>query len=685
MDQELTQAGIVIGTVAYMSPEQALDTRSADQRSDIYSLGCTLFFLLTGRSLYHEETGMKTLLAHREQPVPSIREFCEEAPVSLDAVFRTMVAKRPADRLQTMDEVIAALDACVPPPAAPTGRAGRPVPSAPPLRTRTDRDRVWQSRRFRIAAAVTALAAALLGSIYLAVIVIRIKTSQGTTEVSVNDPNAKIEIESQPQGPAVSQLRSPFETSQPVGNDRDRRIGLSSGIAPAAKPKPPVHVVTATVRKGDFDVYLSGLQGAVRASQIVSIRTRVDGEITKVNFTEGQVVHMGDVLFEIDPRPYKIRLDEAEAKLAKDKQSVVHAQEELQAVKKLRANSAVSLSDKLAAVAQYEGLVKTDGALVEEAQLQLKGCQIVAPISGRIGLRALDKGNIVQAASSTRLATIAQFQPIDVFFSIPQDQIDRVQQKLSSTKETMVEIWNHGGGAKIGTARLVGLDNALNPGTGTVEVKARSANVDNRLFPGEFVDVRLLVDTLHDAVIVPTAAVQHGDAETFAYIVRPDQTVEKRKPILGPSETQETVVTSGLSPGDVVVVEGTDKLSDGFKVEAQTPTANSTANLDRQVADWVLANRGTVNLKEFRGRTFQFVDALPPTDFHIETINLKDYVTDDSRARHRRKASACAGPGRDSAAAGCESRTRRPAATSRRGGCFTASNSARPTSTVWRR
>ena len=215
MDQELTQAGIVIGTVAYMSPEQALDTRSADQRSDIYSLGCTLFYLLTGRSLYHEETGMKTLLAHREQPVPSLREFCEEAPVSLDAVFRTMVAKRPADRLQSMDEVIAALDACVPPPAAQTDRAVRPVPIAPPLRTGTNRGRVWQSRRFRISAAITALAAALFGSVYLAVIVIRITTSQGTTEVSVHDPNAKIEIATQSQGPSASQ--------PPAGDQSARR------------------------------------------------------------------------------------------------------------------------------------------------------------------------------------------------------------------------------------------------------------------------------------------------------------------------------------------------------------------------------------------------------------------------------------------------------------------------------
>ncbi len=194
-DQELTQAGIVIGTVAYMSPEQALDTRSADQRSDIYSLGCTLFFLLTGRSLYHEETGMKTLLAHREQAVPSIREFCEEAPVSLDAVFRTMVAKRPADRLQSMTEVVAALDACVPglatnaPAVAP-----RRVPTARVLRPSWTRGwHRWRSNPLRIGLAI-ALLASLAAGPFLAGVLIRIKTKQGTTEVHVDDPDAEVTV-----------------------------------------------------------------------------------------------------------------------------------------------------------------------------------------------------------------------------------------------------------------------------------------------------------------------------------------------------------------------------------------------------------------------------------------------------------------------------------------------------------
>jgi serine/threonine protein kinase len=227
IDQELTQAGIVIGTVAYMSPEQALDTRSADQRSDIYSLGCTLFFLLTSRSLYHEETGMKTLLAHREQAVPSIREFCEEAPVSLDAVFRTMVAKRPADRLQSMNEIIAALDACVPGLAtnSPAAIAPRHAPSPRPISASGGRG--WKRLRsspMRIALAIAVVAALAAGGVYFAGTLIRIKSSKGTMDIYVDDPKATVEV-------------TPGVAGQDGAAQSDNRHTAPSSADPFEKPR----------------------------------------------------------------------------------------------------------------------------------------------------------------------------------------------------------------------------------------------------------------------------------------------------------------------------------------------------------------------------------------------------------------------------------------------------------------
>lgn len=673
MDQELTQAGIVIGTVAYMSPEQALDTRSADQRSDIYSLGCTLFFLLTGRSLYHEETGMKTLLAHREQPVPSIREFCEEAPVSLDAVFRTMVAKRPADRLQTMEEVIAAIDACVPGPAPAADRSARPMPSFPPLLTAIRRNRAWQSRRFRVGAAVTALAAAVIVSVYLAVILIRIKTNQGTTEVSVNDPNAKIEILSQSEG------RTEENQAPKTGNriEPAKRTHVTVGLRPgssAANATGPVPVVTATARKGDFNVYLSGLSGWVTAFQTVTVRARVDGEITKVLFTEGQSVHVGDLLFEIDDRPYTRRLDQVQAQLARDVASLTEAKKELERVQKWAAAHSVAPSElnaRIAAVGRSKAAVDTDHAMIEDAKVPISYCRITAPITGRIGLRLMDKGNLVRAASAANLAVITQLQPIAVIFPLPQDQVFNLQQKLSAGKELPVEAWNLDTTAKVASGKLVGIDNQGDSTTGTVRAKAVFANADSRLFPKELVNIRLFIDSLHDVVIAPTAAIQHASNETFAYVVKPDNTVERRKVVIGPTSIEESVVSSGLSPGDFVVVEGADKLEDHSKVEVQKRGAGHAAegsqitdvilerlktsasnpeqaragaysprpapveqdvvarmakesSDDRAIAQWVHAYyQGGFEIKEQGGEITQKM-SLPDGDFHIVGIQLGD-------------------------------------------------------------
>ncbi len=308
MDQELTQAGIVIGTVAYMSPEQALDTRSADQRSDIYSLGCTLFFLLTGRSLYHEETGMKTLLAHREQPVPTIREFCEEAPVSLDAVFRTMVAKRPADRLQTMSEIVAALDACVPglaANAAPVAAAGQGGFSAKSAHFRSAPPCRWG--RLRVALAFAVLACVAVGGIYLAGILIRIKSDKGNTDIYVDDPHATIEVTPNVGNPGASASRTkghPPNVSK-AGDFYSTEQGLSfhKAQAPNGPPSLTGPENTKRVTPGVNRAVSSELverQVAIWAVRLAGEVTLEDGSFKNLNDLPASAFHVYGIDFDSD-------------------------------------------------------------------------------------------------------------------------------------------------------------------------------------------------------------------------------------------------------------------------------------------------------------------------------------------------------------------------------------------------
>jgi RND family efflux transporter MFP subunit len=348
-------------------------------------------------------------------------------------------------------------------------------------------------------------------------------------------------------------------------------------------------------------------------------------------FDEGQLIHAGDLLFEIDPRQYKTRVDQAQAQLDQDEAAYTQAKNDLARVQKLAASHGAPTSEvdrQIATFGRYAGAIKNDQAAIEGAKLQLGYCHITAPITGRIGLRIVDKGNVVHAANTTKLAEIVQVQPIAVIFPVPQGDLFDLQQKFNSGNELIVEaLIGSGTGAWV-RGRLAGIDNETDAQTGNIRAKAIFKNSDNRLFPGSSVPVRVPIETRHSVLLVPNAANRVDGDGWSVFVVKSDHTVERRTVTLRRGET-ESEVKSGLSEGDMVVIEAAEKLVDGSKVELPN-TGSATTNLDRQVAGWVLDNRGTIGLKEFPGRSFQYVESLPPTDFHIETVSLKDYVTENS-------------------------------------------------------
>jgi multidrug efflux system membrane fusion protein len=339
----------------------------------------------------------------------------------------------------------------------------------------------------------------------------------------------------------------------------------SSKEGTAAKAQRPIPVVTAKVRKGDMSLYLSSL-GTVTALQTDVVKTRVDGEVMQVLYTEGQMVKAGDPLVEIDPRPYIVQQAQAEGQLAKDQASLVQANQDLERYKKLIVTKAISQQTydaQVATVGQFDGAVKTDQAAIDTAKLQIVYCHITAPISGRVGLRNVDKGNLVQAAAGTMLVTITQLQPITVIYTIPQDDIYRVQQKFHSGEDVLVEAWNRDLATKLGAGKLTAIDNLVDTTTGTVKLRATYANEDNLLFPNEFVNAKTLIEIERNVMIVPSGAVQRGPSGAFAYVVTGEDNIEMRTLKVGQSEGDQTIVESGLAAGEIVVTEGTDRLLPG--------------------------------------------------------------------------------------------------------------------------
>jgi membrane fusion protein, multidrug efflux system len=346
-----------------------------------------------------------------------------------------------------------------------------------------------------------------------------------------------------------------------------------------ARPDLPVPVLAATPRIQDVPVYLDGV-GAVRALNNVIVRSQVDGKLIAVNFTEGQDVKKGDVLGEIDPVIYKAQYDQAVAKKAQDEALLANQRLDLIRYQQLAASNAGSKQQadtQRAVVAQQEAVVNSDQAAIDNTQATLGYTKIIAPLSGRAGLRQVDQGNIIHASDATGLVIITQLQPIAVQFSLPQQQIVRVN-SASAKGALSVDVFGNDGTTVIDSGTLKGIDNQVDPTTGTLKLKAEFPNAGSQLWPGQFVNVRLKVDTLMQAVVVPTSAVQRGPAGTFSYVIG-DGNIATAKPVVVTQQNEtDAVIASGLTPADRVVTTGFANLSDGARIiigkEEQTPAAD---------------------------------------------------------------------------------------------------------------
>jgi multidrug efflux system membrane fusion protein len=355
------------------------------------------------------------------------------------------------------------------------------------------------------------------------------------------------------------------------------RPHTQSGGSPRAGQ--PVPVVAAAAEQGDMPVTLNGL-GTVTPLATVTVRTQINGQLTQIGFQEGQEVNKGDFLAEIDPRPYQAALDNAQGQLQRDQAQLANARRDLARFNRLVAENSIAQQQRdtqEALVHQLEGTVASDQAMVDNAKLNLAYCHIVAPVSGRVGLRQVDAGNYVQVSDANGIVVLTQMKPISVIFTLPEDNLPAITKRLNAGARLPVTAYDRSGTTKLAAGTLSTLDNQIDPTTGTFKLRAQFDNDDEVLFPNQFVNVQLLVDTLQGATVIPTAAIQRGAPGTFVYVVKPDDTVSVKAVKLGPNDIDNVAITSGLAPGDKVVVDGADKLREGAKVTLPAADAGAAA------------------------------------------------------------------------------------------------------------
>lgn len=352
-----------------------------------------------------------------------------------------------------------------------------------------------------------------------------------------------------------------------AGGPGGRPGGRPSMAAAMANAAVPVRIATAAQQ--DIDIFLRSL-GTVTAYNTVTVRSRVSGELVEVAFQEGQQVKAGDLLAQVDPRAYQVALDQARGTQMQNLAQLENARRDLQRYQALFKQDSIAkqqVDTQAALVRQYEGAVKSDQANVDNAKLQLDYARITAPISGRLGLRQVDRGNLVSSADTNGLVVITQTQPISVVFTLPETQLPEVRAEIAAGKTLAVDAYDRADTRRIATGTLETMDNQIDVTTGTLKLKARFDNTDDALFPNQFVNVRLHVLTRKDVTAIPTAAIQQGSAGAFVFLVQPDNTIAVRQVKLGAINNGMVAVNEGLQPGDRVVTEGTDRLRAGAKVE----------------------------------------------------------------------------------------------------------------------